>query len=146
MRYQGSCHCGALTYLYQTDLPPQDWAIRACQCSFCRAHGARTTSDPQGTVAFRVAQPNRLRRYRFGYCVTDFLICAHCGVYTGAVTEVSSSLFAIINTNALRPLPAGLREAAPVIHEGESAAERSERRRKRWTPCTGIAGITGIGG
>ena len=139
MRYQGSCHCGALSYVYQTELPPEQWSIRACQCSFCRAHGARSTSDPHGTVAFRVAQPERLHRYRFAHGVTDFLICAHCGVYLGAVTDVSGSLFAIINTNALRPVPAGLKDAAAVSHEGESAKARTERRRARWTPCAGPA-------
>lgn len=140
MPYQGSCHCGALSYAYQTDLPPDEWSIRACQCSFCRAHGARSTSDPHGAVAFHVQQPERLRRYRFGHGVTEFLICAHCGVYVGAVAEISGSLFAIINVNALRPLPAGLKDAAPANHEGESAQMRGERRRKRWTPCAGIIG------
>lgn len=138
MSYRGSCHCGALTYVYDTQLPPQEWSIRACQCSFCRAHGARSTSDPQGTVAFHVAQPDRLRRYRFGLGVTEFLICAHCGVYIGALTEISGSPFAIINTNALRPPPAGLKEAVPVAYDGESLETRTERRRRRWTPCAGV--------
>ncbi|MGH8319687.1 MAG: GFA family protein [Steroidobacteraceae bacterium] len=139
MPYQGSCHCGALTYVYRTDLPPEEWSIRACQCSFCRAHGAQSTSDPQGTVAFQVQQPERLRRYRFGHRVTEFLICAHCGVYVGALAEISGSFFAIINVNALRPRPAGLKEeAAPVSHDGESAQMRNQRRRNGWTPCTGI--------
>jgi hypothetical protein len=142
MPYQGSCHCGALSYVYHTELPPQEWAIRACQCSFCRAQGARTTSDPRGTVAFHVAQPDRLRRYRFGHRITDFLVCAHCGVYIGALTEISGSLFAIINTNALRALPAELKEAAPVSYEGESSETRTERRRERWTPCAGITGCS----
>jgi hypothetical protein len=140
MPYQGSCHCGALTYAYQTDLPPQEWSIRACQCSFCRAHGARTTSDPQGAVAFHVQQPDRLRRYRFGQGLAEFLICAHCGVYIGALTEIAGGCFAIINTNALRPRLVGLKDAAPVNHDGESAQMRNERRRNRWTPCSGITG------
>lgn len=140
MPFQGSCHCGALTYVYHTERPPHEWAVRACQCSFCRAHGARTTSDPRGSVAFHVAQPHRLRRYRFGHRSTDFLICAHCGVYIGALTRDSDSLFAIINTNALRPLPTGLKEAVSVSYETEGAGMRTERRRVRWTPCAGIIG------
>jgi hypothetical protein len=140
MPFQGSCHCGALTYLYHTELAPPEWSLRACQCSFCRAHGARTTSDPRGTVAFQVTQPDRLSRYRFGHRATDFLICAHCGVYIGALAEIFGSLFAVINTNALRPSPAGLEEAQPVNYEGESAQLRSARRAERWTPCAGIMG------
>ena len=140
MRYQGSCHCGALSFVYDTELPGPAWSIRACQCSFCRAHGARTTSDPRGTVAFQAQRPDRLRRHRFGLRVTEFLLCAECGVYLGALTEISGSLFAIINTNALRAPPKGLKEAAPVSYEGESAHSRSERRRMRWPPCAGISG------
>jgi hypothetical protein len=140
MPYQGSCHCGALTYAYETALPPQEWPIRACQCSFCRAHGARSTSDPRGAVQFHVRQPDRLKRYRFGQRITEFLICAECGVYMGAVTEISGSLYAIINTNTLRPRPEGLKAPAAADYEGESVGMRNERRRSRWTPCTAITG------
>ena len=114
--------------------------MRACQCCFCRAHGSRTTSDPRGSVAFHVAQPGRLRRYRFGHRVADFLICAHCGVYIGALTEIAGSLFAVINTNALHPVPADLKEAEPVNYDAESSETRTARRRNRWTPCAGITG------
>jgi hypothetical protein len=140
MQYQGSCHCGALSYVYHTALPPNEWAIRACQCSFCRGHGARTTSDPRGTVAFHVAPPDRLRRYRFGHRLTDFLICAHCGVYVGALAEISASLFAVINTNALRPAREDLKAPTPVDYDGESPEVRTERRGKRWTPCVAVTG------
>src|SRR6185437_12516808 len=124
MRYRGRCHCGAIEYSYQTELAPQAWAIRDCQCTFCRAHGASTTSDPGAVIEFHVGKPERLRRYRFGHCITDFVVCAECGVYVGAMTEVSSALFAIINVNALRPRPAGLPEPVQTCHEGESIEER----------------------
>jgi hypothetical protein len=140
MQYPGGCHCGALTFVYDTELPAQAWSIRACQCSFCRAHGVHSTSDPRGSVAFHARQSDQLRRYRFGRSTTDFLLCARCGVYIGALTEISGSLFAIINTNALRPAPAGLEDPVPVSYDEESALARSERRRNRWTPCAGIAG------
>jgi hypothetical protein len=29
---------------------PQDTRLRACGCSFCRAHNTRTISDPHGSV------------------------------------------------------------------------------------------------
>lgn len=135
MRYQGRCHCGAVTYSYQTELAPQTWAIRACQCEFCHAHGATTASDPHGLVEFHVEKPERLRRYRFGHGITDFLVCAECGVYVGATTEVASAPLAIINVNALRPRPAGLREPVQTCHEGESVEERNRRRADSWSSC-----------
>lgn len=139
MRYQGRCHCGAVGYEYQTTLAPQDWAIRACQCTFCRAHGACTTSDPQGLIEFHVQNPERLRRYRFGFGITDFLVCAECGVYVGAMTEVSGAPLAIVNVNALCPHLAGLREPVPVSHDGESVEERNRRRARSWSPCRPMA-------
>ncbi|MGH8289164.1 MAG: GFA family protein [Steroidobacteraceae bacterium] len=142
MRFQGSCHCGALTYVYHTELPPQEWSLRACQCSFCRAHGARTTSDPRGSVAFYVENPGGLRRYRFGHRITEFVICAQCGVYIGAVAEISGGLFAVINTNALHSFSADLKEAEPVNYDAESTEMRTARRRNRWTPCAPIAGCS----
>jgi hypothetical protein len=39
MLYQGECHCGAIGYTYRTELAPEQWPIRSCQCSFCRMHG-----------------------------------------------------------------------------------------------------------
>ena len=84
MNYHGRCHCGALSFTYRTELAPQNWSIRADQCSICRAHGARMTSDPHGFVEFHGEDPSLLRRYRFGQRTADFLICAGCGVYIAA--------------------------------------------------------------
>src|SRR2546422_3634073 len=44
-------------------------------CSFCRKHGARTTSDPSGRVVITVRHPGQLLRYRFGLETADFLVC-----------------------------------------------------------------------
>lgn len=46
--YDGACHCGRLRVRYTTQIRPEDWQLRACDCSFCRRHGARTTTDPSG--------------------------------------------------------------------------------------------------
>ena len=58
--------------------------VGRCACSFCRRHGARTSGDPAGSVEFR-AEPGSLSRYRFGLGITDYLLCAKCGTYVGAV-------------------------------------------------------------
>lgn len=140
MQYKGRCHCGSIGFFYRTERPPKDWSIRACQCSFCRAHGARTTSDPAGSVEYFADRPDQLQRYRFGLNVTAFLICKTCGVYVGAVTEVSAALLTIINSNALYPLPADIPEAVPVIYDGESVDARNRRRQRAWTPFHGMVG------
>src|SRR5437868_9753855 len=83
--FQASCHCGALAFTFETAIPGSRWQIRACQCSFCRRHAARTTSDPAGRVSFRLRDTGSLLRYRFGLRTADFLVCHHCGVYMAAV-------------------------------------------------------------
>ena len=64
--YEGSCHCGAIGWTYRTALEPSRWQVRSCQCSFCRRHATRCTTDPAGTAEFSVADPDALHRYRFG--------------------------------------------------------------------------------
>lgn len=69
--YNGGCHCGALSLRFETAVAPAALQRRACQCSFCRAHGALTISDPDG--ALRVdAKADALVRYRFGLKTADF--------------------------------------------------------------------------
>lgn len=128
MRHTGRCHCGAIRLAFETDKP---LAPRACQCGFCRRHGARTVSDPEGSAALEYGSDPI--RYRFGTRTTDYILCATCGVYLGAVAEVGGALYATLNLNAFDEPRLDL-AAAPVSYDGESAAAKAERRRKAWTP------------
>src|SRR5262249_41360754 len=42
--YLGGCHCGNLAFRFEASAPLETLGLRADQCSFCRAHGARNTS------------------------------------------------------------------------------------------------------
>jgi len=132
--WEGRCHCGAIGYSYTTGVAPRDWSVRACQCPFCRAHGARCTSDPRGSARFHAGTPDALVRYRFGLHTADFLLCRHGGVYIGAVVETDAGRFATLNVNALADVPPGLPPATAASYEGESTVERLARRARRWTP------------
>ena len=136
--FEGGCHCAALGFSLQTALPVPRWSVRACQCGFCRAHAARTTSDPSGRLAFRVNEGAALRRYRFGLMTADFLLCRRCGVYLGAQIETARGAFGIINTRSLLPVPAGLPAAATADYGAESTSDRVARREQRWTPLAGL--------
>jgi len=59
---RGGCHCGNLKVALETSLDPSVLQLRACQCSFCRRHGAVTTSDPAGRLLVEVGQPELLVR------------------------------------------------------------------------------------
>ncbi len=133
-QYQARCHCNALTARYWTERIPAEWSVRACQCSFCRAHGALSTSDPKGSLQFACSIPDLLQRYRFGTGSSDFLICRGCGVYLGAQTTHEGNRFGILNALTLVPVPLDLPHALPVDYSDETAEGRYERRKGRWTP------------
>jgi hypothetical protein len=132
--YPGSCHCGAIGFIYRTDIEPDQWSIRGCQCSFCRAHDALSTSDPAGEISFIASSPELLNRYRFGLKTADFLLCRECGVYIGALIETAGKSFGIVNIHALREGPADLAATAPISYDGEDVGGRVSRREQRWTP------------
>jgi hypothetical protein len=140
--YPGSCHCGAVKIAFTSDKAPEAMRVGRCACSFCRRHGARTSGDPAGSVEFRAA-PGSLSRYRFGLGITDYLLCAKCGTYVGAVMPdeggQSGDGLGIVNVNSL-----DIRDTfdpAPPLHvyDGEDEARRRARRRKFWMKTTVIA-------
>ena len=139
-RFTGACHCGALHLTFETPADPRTLPLRACGCSFCRKHGVRTTSDPAGTVSFRIDDPEMLQRYRFGTRTTDTLICRNCGIYLAAVTEIEGALYAVVNVNALDDRSGFERPPEAMDYEGESAEQRQARRKLKWTPATLDAG------
>jgi len=135
-RYEGGCHCGNLAFVFEASAPLETLGLRADGCSFCRAHAARHTSDPNGMVSISVRDGDALVRYRFGHRTADFLICGCCGVYIGAqMVDAGKNWFAI-NANALRPPPRDDFPIAPADYEGEDVPARVARRKERWTPSS----------
>lgn len=132
--YQGSCHCGAIGFEFYTKLPPSEWDVRACQCSFCKAHAAACTSDPLGRVAIACPDESKLQRYRFGLHTADFLVCRNCGVYLGAVLTGATQSFATINTNAMPSLHPPIPAPRHVEYGCEPSDARVHRRLAKWTP------------
>jgi hypothetical protein len=136
----GACHCGALHVTFETPMPPVDLPLRACGCSFCRKHGVRTTSDPAGTVTFRIDDPEALQRYRFGTRTAETLVCRNCGIYLAATVAIDGTLYAVINVNALDDTTPFNREPQVMNYDQESAEQRIARRRVKWTPAVLDAG------
>ena len=131
--FEGGCHCGGIAFTFHASREPAAWTVRACQCSFCRAHGARTTSDPDGSVVFLIPDASKLGRYRFGSRSADFLVCRECGVYVAAVMTSPAGQFATLNVNTMRG-PPNVAQAAPVSYDGETREQKRARREQRWTP------------
>jgi hypothetical protein len=126
MIHEGGCHCGNLRLTLSLSRQPQEVRLRACGCSFCRAHATRTTSDPLGDL---------VESYRFGSRSANFLVCRRCGVYIGAVCTTEAGSRAVINTNSLTDRALFTGTVAPVDHDGEATEDRMARRTTNWTPA-----------
>ena len=112
--------------------------MRACQCSFCSAHDALSTSDPDGELIFTAKVPDMLQRYRFGLGTADFLLCRNCGIYIGAAIESENGCFGIINTPSLKNPPDEIATAVPISYDNENTEGRRSRRGERWTPTASL--------
>jgi len=134
MTFRGGCHCGNVAVDFETASSAAALEVRACGCSFCRKHGVRAVSDPEGRVTITVEAPDLLVRYRCGLRTADFLFCARCGIYVGALMAEDGASYATVNVNVLAASDE-FGPATPVSYDGETEAERRARRRQRWTPA-----------
>ena len=138
--FTGGCQCGNVEVTFETTKDPAQLAVNACTCSFCRRHGARTMSDPEGRARVTATDPAKLNRYRFALNTADFLICRECGVYVAAAFTDGETgrTYATLNVNAF-DAPEEFEQPAQAMDYGhETEAERLARRRGRWTPLRGI--------
>lgn len=133
-RIVGACHCGNISYDLDASVRVEGLGLRACQCSFCRAHGARTTSDPNGEIRIHVRDREKLQRYRFGLKTADFLICRGCGVFVGALMAANGKQFFTVNANTFKPPPAYDIIAVAKEFGAEDVGGRTDRRTQTWTP------------
>jgi hypothetical protein len=133
--HTGACHCGNVQIRFESAEDPAQIPLRACACSFCRSHGARTLMDANGSVEFSVQDESLLSRYRWSLKTADFLVCARCGNYCGAVIAHGGQERAIVNANLLHDRMSFDRSASSVSYEGETEEGRIARRMKNWTPA-----------
>jgi len=87
---------------------------------------------------FSTSDDGAVLRYRFGIETADFLVCAKCGVYVGAVMDSPAGVFATVNLNSMTTPVQGLRGSAPVSYDSEGKKARIERRQSKWTPVTTV--------
>jgi hypothetical protein len=131
--HQGGCHCGNVRVHLRLTAPAADQPVRSCACSFCRSHGTRTVSDPNGQAQIS-ADWSRVVRYRFGSRTADYLLCSECGVYVAAVCDTPAGSRAVINTRCLDDREAFVREAEHPDYDGETTDARLARRARNWMP------------
>lgn len=130
---RGGCHCGNITVAFETTIRVEDLSPRACDCSFCRKHGAAYVSDPGGGLAIRVADPAQLGDYRQGSQSARFLICRTCGVLVAVLFEAEDGLYGAVNATCLENEVA-LATPHAVSPQKLGADDKTQRWKKIWTP------------
>jgi len=130
-RLEGACHCGNSRVEVALSRAPETYAPRACDCDFCRRHGAAYLSDPAGALRIRVKDARLLGKYRQGSALADCLICTNCGVLLGVAYAADGRLFATVNC---RIVEGGIvfAETIVVSPKALSAAQKVERWKELW--------------
>lgn len=94
----GSCHCGNVNVSIELPRDPLEYSPRACDCDFCRKHGASYFSDPNGILCLMVRNRKLLHGYRQGSGTAEMLVCTNCGVLIGGMFKTDIGEFTAINT------------------------------------------------
>ena len=136
MLIQGQCHCGNISFELSTEVVESGISPRACDCSFCRIHGAKNWSDPNGKATIRIRDEQFLERYLFALKTAEFFICRTCGAYIGAVLSDRDQMWSTLN---LRLTPLHFLAESAVSYGAEQADDRVARRKDVWTPTVVVA-------
>ncbi|MGC4252549.1 MAG: GFA family protein [Sphingobium sp.] len=75
MAYEGSCHCGAVTFHVAADAPAE---AMSCNCSHCRRKGFLLTFVPEGQFTLD-SGADRLTDYQFYKHQITHRFCGTCG-------------------------------------------------------------------
>lgn len=131
---EGRCHCGNIRFTFDLSGGGPRIAVRACGCAFCRKHGGVYTSDPKGRLEVRIADQERVTRYRFGTGTADFHICSTCGVVPAVTSEIDGTLYAVVNVNCFEGVDPAELDRSESDFEGEVTESRLARRQRNWIP------------
>ncbi len=78
--YQGSCHCGAISFSFEGE--PITKGMR-CNCSFCKRRGTVVLPYRVPQAQFHIeAKDGALGLYQFGAKRAKHHFCKHCGIHT----------------------------------------------------------------
>ena len=132
MHITGQCHCGNITFTLEWRPEPTEIPARACTCSFCTSHGGVWTACPGGSLYVTMQDRDRVSNYEFGTKTAQFHVCAICGVVPVVTSRIDGGLYAVVNVNTFRNVPAEMLRRAPVTFDGEAEEARLARRKRGW--------------
>jgi hypothetical protein len=127
----GGCHCGNISLDIELSNECASYQPRACDCDFCRKHGAAYVSDPQGSLQLRIEDENRVGRYRQGNQLADMILCTRCGALIGAQYRDEDRLYATVNVRVISGA-ANFAEERPVSPKKLSGDDKVARWKELW--------------
>jgi hypothetical protein len=74
--YQGSCHCGRVTF----ELKAKLGVVMDCNCSICRRRGALWHGASDASLRI-TSDEKHLRLYQFGTMTAKHYFCGTCGIH-----------------------------------------------------------------
>ena len=136
----GGCHCGNIVVALQLPREPGSYAPRACDCDFCRKHGAAYVSDPSAVLTLWIRDERSAGRYAQGSGQAEMLLCRNCGVLVGALHRSDGRLYGVVNATVLE---GGTRFDAelPFSPQTLSAEDKVKRWQQIW--CSNVSIISG---
>ncbi len=97
----GGCYCANVLLKIRLARAPEAYNPRACDCGFCRKHGAAYISDDSGSLGIEIGTAGDRGSYRQGSEAADFLFCRRCGVLIGVTCEINGRLYGAVNVRSL---------------------------------------------
>jgi hypothetical protein len=97
----GGCYCGNIRVTASFSKSSAAFNPRACDCEFCRKHGAAYVSDPLGSLHIQIRNEREINRFRQGSNTAEMILCRTCGVLIGALYRESHRVFGTLNAKAL---------------------------------------------
>jgi hypothetical protein len=128
----GGCYCGNVLLHIRLPRPPKAYNPRACDCGFCRKHGAAYISDRSGSLEIAIGTATDRGSYRQGSEAADFLFCRRCGVLIGVTCEIDGRLYGAVNVRSLDPAAFGPEQSVSPKHL--AATEKLQRWQGVWFP------------
>ncbi len=97
----GGCHCGNIVVDVHLTSSPETCQPRACDCDFCRKHGAAWISDSKGSLRIEIRNAHESGSYRQGSGQAELLLCKSCGVLVAVLFRTDMTIHGAVNVRAL---------------------------------------------
>ncbi len=130
-KVSGGCYCGNIGVEMDLTRGPDAYSPRACDCDFCRKHGAAYVSDAHGALGIRIKDVGASGKYRQGSGQAEFLLCRNCGVLVGVLFQNEGRLYGAVNAKAI-DATASFGAEKPVSPKTLSGSEKAVRWQDVW--------------